>query len=87
MPQSRACIAAAATDMPAALRIGAPFTNGIVSSIGSSSPEAALSAHCVVGVRVDDVVPREAAVSVIKIDVEGHEYRALLGARSNDVAR
>ncbi|MCA9570942.1 MAG: FkbM family methyltransferase, partial [Myxococcales bacterium] len=31
-------------------------------------------------VRVDDVVPRDRHVSILQLDVEGHEYPALLGA-------
>jgi FkbM family methyltransferase len=73
-------IAAAASDSPRTLIIGAAYTNGIVAE-PRDDPQAALAADFVAAVRVDDVVPRDEPVSVIKIDVEGHEYPALVGAR------
>jgi FkbM family methyltransferase len=73
-------IAAAASDRMRTLAIGAAYTDGIV---GSTPDEvtASLAADYVAGVRVDECIPEDAAISIIKIDVEGHEYQALSGAR------
>jgi FkbM family methyltransferase len=73
-------IAAAASDMPSTLVIGASYTNGIVGT-APESPQAALAADYIAAVRVDDCLPPDALVNLIKIDVEGHEFRALTGAR------
>jgi len=72
-------IAAAASDSFRALTIGASYTNGIVNE-PRKDPQAALAAEYVAAVPVDHVVPGDELVSIIKIDVEGHEYRALAGA-------
>lgn len=72
-------IAAAASDAPGTLTIGASYTNGIVGGQPDGTA-AALTADYVAAVRVDDVVPAGIRVSLLKIDVEGHEYRALEGA-------
>jgi FkbM family methyltransferase len=72
-------LAAAASDTPATLAIGASYTNGVV-GLPPENPEQALSADYVATVRVDDCVPPDAFVSLVKIDVEGHEFRALSGA-------
>jgi FkbM family methyltransferase len=75
-------IAAAASDAPGTLTIGASYTNGIVSSHRPDDPIAALAADYVASVRIDDALPADTRVSLIKIDVEGHEYRAIQGARN-----
>jgi len=78
--QSVRIIAAAASDLAGTLVIGASHTDGMVGEAGRNGVEAALSADYVAAVRIDDMVPRDRPVSLIKIDVEGHEYRALKGA-------
>ena len=71
-------IGAAASDHAGTLPIGAAFTNGIVGKAPSTA-EAALAANYVASVTIDSIVEAE-DVSLIKIDVEGHEHRSLLGA-------
>jgi hypothetical protein len=61
--------------------IGATYTDGIVNDAAPSNAQAALSADYAAALRIDDVVPADRYVSMIKIDVEGHEYRAIIGAR------
>jgi FkbM family methyltransferase len=73
-------MAAAASNVPGTLAIGATYTNGIVNDVRPDGPLAALAADYVAAVRADDVVPPEVPVSIIKIDTEGHEFRALSGA-------
>jgi FkbM family methyltransferase len=72
-------IGAAASDSPRTLTIGASYTDGIVAE-PRNELKAALPTDYVAAVRVDDVIPRDEPVSLIKIDVDGHEYLALLGA-------
>jgi FkbM family methyltransferase len=79
-------IAAAASDAPGSLTIGASYTNGIVSDHRPDDPIAALAADYVASARIDDTVPPRTRVSLIKIDVEGHEYKAIQGARNTILA-
>jgi FkbM family methyltransferase len=72
-------IAAASSDQAGTLSFGWTFTNGAVGEL-PDNPEAALSAGYAPTVRVDTCLPDDAAVSLIKIDVEGHESKALSGA-------
>src|SRR5262249_53675106 len=74
-------MAAAASDSPGTLVIGASYTNGIVTDELLTAPVGALQADYVAPVRIDVVIPAQTKVAVIKIDVEGHEYRAMMGAR------
>jgi FkbM family methyltransferase len=78
-------IAAAASDQAGTVSIGWTYTNAIVGEI-STNPDSALSARYVPAVRVDACVPDDAPISLIKIDVEGHEWKALTGA-SRIIAR
>jgi FkbM family methyltransferase len=73
-------VAAAASDKIGTLTIGSGYTNGIVHNCPVSVP-AALSSEYVAAVAVDDCVEPNDLVSFLKIDVEGHEYPALMGAR------
>jgi FkbM family methyltransferase len=72
-------IPAAASDSMGTVTIGGMYTNGIVKDIPADS-RAALVADYVLSVRIDDIVPESTRVSLIKIDVEGHESRAISGA-------
>ena len=56
------------------------FSNGMVSEIGQVRPEQAFAAETVMALRIDDVLPRDAKIDFVKIDVEGFEYEALNGA-------
>jgi FkbM family methyltransferase len=56
------------------------FSNGMVTTIEQVPPEQAFAAETVMALRIDDVVPREAKIDFVKIDVEGFEYEALNGA-------
>lgn len=72
-------IAAAASDSLRTLTIEGVHANAIVGNVEDNS-QAALTAEYVAALRVDDVVAGSDLVSLIKIDVEGHEYRAISGA-------
>ena len=69
--------AAAASDKTGTVSIGASYTDGIIGKI-PQLPEAALACDYVLAVPVDMIV--RSKIDLIKIDVEGHEYRAILGA-------
>jgi FkbM family methyltransferase len=56
------------------------FSNGMVNEIGQVPPEQAFAAETVMALRIDDVLPRDAKIDFVKIDVEGFEYEALNGA-------
>jgi FkbM family methyltransferase len=56
------------------------FSNGMVTEIGQVQPEQAFAAETVMALRIDDVLPRDAKIDFVKIDVEGFEYEALNGA-------
>lgn len=75
-------IPAAAWDQAGSVSIGASWTNGIVNDPDSRNmtPEALLSADYAACVRVDDTIPEDLPVCLIKIDVEGNEFTALKGA-------
>jgi FkbM family methyltransferase len=72
-------VAAAASDSRRTLAIIPSDTNGVVEPV-PSGPQKALRVEYCSSVRVDDIVLSDDPVSILKIDVEGHEYRAILGA-------
>ncbi len=73
-------IQAAATDRIALLRYFRSGSNGNVTEVGSGAPEDVLPAETVMGLRIDDVIPESARIGMVKIDVEGFEFKALSGA-------
>jgi FkbM family methyltransferase len=79
-------IQAAATDKNQVFRYFRNSTNGNVADLEQALPEDMLGAETVMGLRIDDFVPANVQIGLIKIDVEGHEYKAMLGAR-NTLAR
>ena len=70
-------LAGAASDRARTVSIGASYTDGIVGDIPQSAA-AALACDFVLTVPVDAVI--QTTVDLLKIDVEGHEYRAIAGA-------
>jgi FkbM family methyltransferase len=72
-------IPAAASSESGLLVIGASYSDGVVGPVPEGL-ERALNADYVAKVRIDDLIPSHTEVDLIKIDVEGHEFRALLGA-------
>jgi FkbM family methyltransferase len=72
-------IAGAASSRIRTLAFAASYTNGVVADV-PPGPQGALEADYVTAVRVDDVIPSGECVTLIKIDVEGHEYHAITGA-------
>ena len=71
--------AAAASAEPGTLSIGAAYSDGVVGEL-SNDPRIALRLDYTVAVRIDDMIPADADISFLKIDVEGHEPLALAGA-------
>lgn len=75
-------IQSAATDKNQVFKYFRDSTNGNVSGMEQSQPEEMLSAETVMGLRVDDFIAASAQIGFVKIDVEGHEYKAMVGARN-----
>ena len=48
-------------------------TNGNVADLEQALPEDMLGAETVMGLRIDDFVPANVQIGLIKIDVEGNE--------------
>ena len=71
--------AAAASSQPGTLSIGGAYSDGVVGEL-PPDPEIALQIDYAAAVRIDDMIPPDAPISLIKIDVEGHEPLALEGA-------
>jgi FkbM family methyltransferase len=69
--------AGAASDGIGTFSIGASYSDGIIGAIPQSAV-AALASEFVLAIPVDAVV--EKTVDLIKIDVEGHEFRVVTGA-------
>jgi FkbM family methyltransferase len=70
-------VAAAASDRIKTVSIGASYTNGMIGGLPQAAGSA-LGCSYVVTIPVDTVV--QGKVDFLKIDVEGHEYRAIAGA-------
>ncbi len=71
----------AAADMRAGvLSFSNSFSNGFVSEVRDADLSQLLSSDLVPALRVDDIVPRERKVDLIKVDTEGYEFKALAGA-------
>jgi FkbM family methyltransferase len=63
--------------------LGLLVLHGSYGNVMTSAPEGAaslLNSTTVPSFRVDDLVPRDKKIGFVKIDVEGAEYNALLGA-------
>jgi len=73
-------IQAAATDRNTLLKYFRNALNGAVRGVEQTLPEDLLSAETVMGLRIDDFVRRDSNVGLLKIDVEGYEFKAILGA-------
>jgi FkbM family methyltransferase len=56
-------------------------SNGTVSAINEAKPEDLAHAETVMALRIDDLIPQNAMIGFVKIDVEGYEYEALRGAQ------
>ena len=70
----------AVTDTTALLQLDYAVSNGYVSSLeGSMTSD---EYEYVQGVRLDDLLEEEPKIDVIKMDIEGHEPRALQGMRA-----
>jgi FkbM family methyltransferase len=74
-------IQAAATEKNQVFKYFRHSTNGNVAGMERASPQDMLAAETVMGLCIDDFVPPTVQIDLVKIDVEGHEYRAMLGAR------
>jgi FkbM family methyltransferase len=73
-------IQAAATEATTLLKYFRSSSNGNVAEVNDLCPKDALSVETVLGLRIDDIVPRSAKIGFMKIDVEGFEVKALAGA-------
>jgi FkbM family methyltransferase len=69
---------AAATESLTLLFLNTNHSNGVVSTADGLLAEA-LSRETVLGLRLDDVFPALERVDLIKVDIEGAEYRAITG--------
>ncbi len=74
-------VQAAATDRTRLLRYFSASSNGNVATLEDGCREDVIGAETVMGLRIDDLLPQDARVGFVKIDVEGHEFRAISGAR------
>jgi FkbM family methyltransferase len=73
-------VQAAATEKTTLLKYFRNSSNGNVAEADNVMPQDVLLAEMVLGLRIDDVTPQDAAIGLIKIDVEGFEFKALQGA-------
>ena len=74
-------VQAAAAEKNGLLQYFRNSINGSVAAVANANPDDLFTAETVMGLRVDDFIPPDVPVGFIKIDVEGYEYKALLGAR------
>jgi len=73
-------VQAAAADRTALLKYFRTSSNGNVAETSGGSAEDMLPAETVMGLRVDDFIPANVHIDLVKIDVEGYEFKALRGA-------
>ncbi len=73
-------IQAAATEATTLLKYFRSSSNGNVAEVDGMRPQDALAVETVLGLRIDDIVPRNVKIGFMKIDVEGFEVKALAGA-------
>lgn len=71
---------AAAADAPVLLRYFRSRSNGVVAPLVNERGEDIFLSETVIGVRIDDNLPRDANIGFMKIDVEGFEFMAVSGA-------
>lgn len=80
-------VQAAATEITGLLGYFRSSSNGNVAEVGKEQRDGVfgaddvLATETVMGLRIDDFLPKNAAVGFVKIDVEGFEFKALNGAR------
>lgn len=74
-------VQAAAAEKNGLLQYFRNSINGSVAGVEHTSPDDLFTAETVMGLRVDDFISPNTQVGFIKIDVEGYEFKALLGAR------
>lgn len=73
-------IHAAASSRLESLAYSSAWSNGVVTDLSAAERDIILNADIVFAVPVDMIVPEDMPVHLIKVDVEGWEMKALLGA-------
>jgi FkbM family methyltransferase len=72
---------AAVTDVVGEVTLHVPVAHGANASL-TASPDHDCTPVIVPAIRLDDAIPADTSVDIIKIDVEGHELSVLRGARA-----